>query len=146
MPLWCYRILCTHDVVSEQSPHPLFMRSKMASISNRQLKKVSGDLFRRLTGQSLRTLLIRVGFPYHKSPHDFQWLWVYILLPFLEEASLNELSDTYGKSLRKLYDLLIRYPHAFERLMALLAEPLFSNNSMNLIGVTPAIKAVIARR
>ena len=118
----------------------------MASLPKRPLKKVSGDLFRRLTGQSLRTLLIRAGFPYHKSPYDFQWLWVYILLPFLEEESLNDLSDTDGKRLRNLYDLLIRYPHAFERLMQLLAEPLFSNNSMNLIGVTPAIKAVIAPR
>ena len=118
----------------------------MATLPSRQIKKVSGDLFRRLTGQSLRTLLIRSGFPYHKAPRDFQWLWVYILLPFLEEESLNELSDTYGKSLRNMYGILIRYPHAFERLMQLLAEPFFFNSSTNLISVTPAIKVVIVPR
>ena len=118
----------------------------MARTPSRKLKKGSGDLFRRLTGQSLRKLLIRAGFPYHKSPHAFQWLWVFILVPFLEEDSLNELSHTYGKELRKLYGLLIRYPHAFERLIQLLAEPLFSKNSMRVVGVMPAIKVVIAPR
>jgi hypothetical protein len=118
----------------------------MATTQSRKLKKGSGDLFRRLTGQSLRKLLIRAGFPYHKSPHAFQWLWVFILVPFLKEESLNDLSHTYGKPLRKLYGLLIRYPHAFERLMHLLAEPLFSKNSRSLLGVTPVIKAGIARR
>ena len=118
----------------------------MARTPSRKLKKVSGDLFRRLTGQSLRTLLIRAGFPYHKSPHAFQWLWVFILVPFLEEESLHDLSQTYGKQLRTLYRLLIRYPHAFERLMQLLAEPLFSKNSMRLLGVMPVIKVVTARR
>ena len=118
----------------------------MARIQRRKLKKGSGDLFRHLTGQSLRKLLIRAGFPYHKSPHAFQWLWVFILVPFLEEDSLNDLSQTYGKQLRKLYDLLIRYPQAFERLVQLLAEPLFSKNSMSFLVVMPATKAVIARR
>jgi len=69
-----------------------------------------------------------------------------MLIPFLEEDSLNELSHTYGKQLRTLYGLLMRYPHAFERLMHLLAEPLFSKNAMRFVGVMPAIKAVIARR
>ena len=118
----------------------------MAKIQRRKLKKGSGDLFRRLTGQPLRPLLIRAGFPYHKSPHAFQWLWVFILLPFLEEDSLNDLSQTYGKQLRKLYGLLIRYPHAFERPMQLLSEPLFSKNSRSFLGVTPVIKAGIGRR
>ncbi len=118
----------------------------MARTQSRKLKKVSGDLLRRLTGQSLRTLLIRAGFPYHKSPHAFQWLWVFILVPFLEEDSLHDLSHTYGKPLRKLYGILLRYPHAFERLMQLLADPLFFKNSMNFLGVMPAIKAVTARR
>lgn len=144
--LMVYMRLCMRYVVSEQSPKSLVVRSKMATLPRRQIKKVSGDLFRRLTGQSLRTLLIRAGFPYHKAPRDFQWLWVYILLPFLEEESLNELSDTYGKSLRNLYSLLIHYPQAFERLMQLLAEPLFFNSSTNFIGVTPAIKVVIVPR
>ncbi len=118
----------------------------MARTQRRKLKKVSGDLFRHLTGQSLRRLAIRAGFPYHKSPHLFQWLWVFILVPVLEEDSLNELSQTYGKPLRKLYGILIRYPHAFERLMQLLAEPLFSKNSMSFLGVIPVIKVAIARR
>ncbi len=144
--LMVHMMLCTRYVVSERSPKDIFMRSMMARIQSRKLKKVSGDLFRRLTGQPLRSLLIRAGFPYHKSPHAFQWLWVFILVPFLEEDSLNDLSHTYGKQLRKLYGILMQYPHAFERLMQLLAEPLFSNNSMSFLGVTPAIKAVIARR
>ena len=118
----------------------------MASTQSRKIKKVSSDLFRHLTGQPLRLLVIRAGFPYHKSPHLFQWLWVFILIPFLEEDSLNDLSATYGKSLRKLYPLLMRYPKAFERLIQLLAEPLFSTNSMSFLGVTPAIKAVTVPR
>jgi hypothetical protein len=118
----------------------------MARTQSRKLKKASGDLFRLLTGHRLRNVLIRAGFPYHKSPHLFQWLWVFILVPFLEEDSLNDLSHTYGKQLRKLYGLLIRYPHAFERLMHLLAAPLFSKNLMSFLGAMPAIKAAIARR
>ena len=118
----------------------------MASTQSRKIKKVSSDLFRHLTGQPLRILVTRAGFPYHKSPHLFQWLWVFILVPLLQEDSLHDLSHTYGKQLRKLYRILIRYPHAFERLMHLLAEPLFSKNSMSFLSVTPAIKAVIARR
>ena len=141
-----HMILCARYVVSERPLKDVFMRSMMARTQSRKLKKVSGDLFRRLTGQPLRSLLIRAGFPYHKSPQVFQWLWVFILVPFLEEDSLNDLSRTYGKQLRKLYGILLRYPHAFERLMQLLAEPLFSKNSMSFLSVTPAIKAVIARR
>ena len=144
--LMVHMILCTRYAVSERSPKHRVMRSMMARTPNRKLKKASGDLFRHLTGQPLRTLLIRAGFPYHKSPHAFQWLWVFILVPFLEEDSLNELSHTYGKPLRKLYGILLRYPHAFERLMQLLAEPLFSKNSMNGLGAMPVIKAAIARR
>ena len=144
--LMVHMILCARYVVSEQPPKDVFMRSMMARAQSRKLKKVSGDLFRRLTGQPLRSLLIRAGFPYHKSPHTFQWLWVFMLVPFLEEDSLNDLSRTYGKQLRKLYRILLRYPHAFERLMQLLAEPLFSKNSMSFLSVTPVIKAAIARR
>jgi hypothetical protein len=118
----------------------------MASTPSRKIKKVSSDLFRHLTGQPLRILVIRAGFPYHKSPHLFQWLWVFILVPLLKEDSLHDLSRTYGPQLRQLYTLLVRHPKAFERLVQLLAEPLFSTNSMSLLSVTPAIKAAIVRR
>jgi hypothetical protein len=70
-------------------------------------------------------LVIQAGFAYHKSPRLYQWLWVFILIPFLEEDSLNELSEKYGKQLRKLYPILIRYHQAFERLLHLMASPLF---------------------
>ena len=95
--LMVHMMLCTRYVVSERSRKERVMRSMMASTQSRKLKKVSGDLFRRLMGQPLRNVLIRAGFPYHKSPHAFQWLWVFMLIPFLEEDSLNELSHTYGK-------------------------------------------------
>jgi hypothetical protein len=80
---------------------------------------------RRLTGKSLRILVIRAGFPYHKAPLAYQWLWVFILLPFLDEDSLNELCEKHGKPLRQLYPILRRHPQAFERLVHLLSVPLF---------------------
>jgi hypothetical protein len=80
---------------------------------------------RRLTGGSLRILVISAGFPYHKDPHLYQWLWVYIMLPFLPEDSLNELVENYGDRLRKLYKIIANYPEAFERLVELIAHPLF---------------------
>ncbi len=54
----------------------------------------------RLTGKTLRILLIRAGFPYHKAPHVYQWVWVFLLLPFLEEASMHELIERHGRSSR----------------------------------------------
>lgn len=94
-------------------------------MSKREKKTKCSRLVRRLTGRSLRHLVIGAGFPYHKSPHLYQWVWVFILLPFLEEDTLNELSEMHGKELRKLYDILSRHPEAFERLLRLLAMPLF---------------------
>jgi hypothetical protein len=76
-------------------------------------------------GKKLRVLVIQAGFAYHKSPHLYQWLWVFILLPFLEEDSLNELSEKYGQQLRKLYPILINYPKAFENLVHNLTFPIF---------------------
>ena len=73
----------------------------------------------------MRILLITAGFPYHKSPHLYQWVWVFLLVPFIEEESLNELSENYGKELRKLYSILLHHPQAFQRLLQLIAEPLF---------------------
>ena len=46
-----------------------------------------------------------------------------MMLPFLPEDTLNELSDKHGKELRRLYQILIRYPHSFEKLVSLLAVP-----------------------
>lgn len=70
-------------------------------------------------------MLILAGFPYHESPEAFKWLWVYIMLPFLDEDSIHELIENHGKELRKLYRILLKYPHAFERLMFLLSFQLF---------------------
>jgi hypothetical protein len=88
--------------------------------------KVAGSRFcNRLTGHTFRILVIRAGFPYHKAPSLYPWLWVFILLPFLDEDSLNELAEKHGKPLRQLYPLILRYPTAFERLVRLLSLPLF---------------------
>jgi hypothetical protein len=50
---------------------------------------------------------------------------VFILLPFLDEDSLNELSEHYGNPLRQLYGILRRSPEAFERFVHLLSHPLW---------------------
>jgi len=97
----------------------------MEKKSSRKVKLICTSFFQQFTGKKLRVLVIQAGFAYHKSPHLYQWLWVFILLPFLEEDSLNELSEKYGQQLRKLYPVLIHYPHAFENLLQLLAFPIF---------------------
>jgi len=81
-------------------------------------------LFSRLTGKTLRILVIRAGFPYHKAPHLYPWLVVFILLPFLEEDSLHELIESHDKKLTTLYRLLRQYPESFERFLHLLTIPL----------------------
>lgn len=81
-------------------------------------------MFRRLIHSDLRKLIIRAGFPYHEDPHLYQWLWVFILLPFLPEDTLNELCDEHGKKLRKLYKILYRHPEAFSRLLHSITIPL----------------------
>lgn len=93
-------------------------------MSKRAKKSKCSGLVRRLTGRSLRHLVIGAGFPYHSFPHLWQWLWVFILLPFLEEDTLNELSESHGKELRRLHGILSRHPGAFEKLLRLLAMPL----------------------
>jgi hypothetical protein len=93
---------------------------------NRRTKKAKcSGLIRRLTGRSLRFPVIGAGFPYHKSPHLYQRIRVFILLPFLEEDTLNGLSRKYGRDLRKLYKILTRFPEAFEKLLRMLAMPIF---------------------
>lgn len=82
-------------------------------------------LVKGLTGVNLRILVIRAGFPWHKAPSLYHWLWVFILLPFLEEDSLNDLSEKHGLELRKLYKILIRHSDAFEQLLRMLSLPLF---------------------
>jgi len=94
-------------------------------MKKRELKKKGNSLIQQLFQKDLRTLIIQAGFPYHKSPHLYQWLWVFILLPFLPEDTLNDLSDKHGKELRRLYQILVKYPHSFEKLVSLLAIPLF---------------------
>jgi len=73
----------------------------------------------------LRKWVILAGFPYHKNPHLYQWLWVYILLPFLEEETLNELAEKHGKDLRALYQILRQHPDAFCNLIQQISLPLF---------------------
>jgi len=94
-------------------------------MKKRELKKNSSSFIKRLLNKDLRIFVIQAGFPYHKSPHLYQWLWVFILLPFLPEDTLNELSDNHGKELRCLYQIIEKYPHSFEKLVCLLAIPLF---------------------
>ena len=94
-------------------------------MSSKNKKTECSRIFTRLTGRSLRILVIEAGFPYHKSPHLYRWLWVFILLPFLEEYTLNDLSENCGRELRKLYNILMKYPKAFEKLLRLLALPVF---------------------
>ena len=87
--------------------------------------KISGcRLCQRVFGTTLRILVIRAGFPYHKAPHLYRWLWVFVLLPFWEEATLNELAEKHGKDLKQLYGILRKYPQAFERLVRLISLPL----------------------
>ncbi len=88
--------------------------------------KISGQRFcQRLIGKTLRILVIRAGFPYHHAPDAYKWLWVFILLPFLDADSLNELSEQHGKELKKLYGILRHYPEAFEHLVKIISLPLF---------------------
>lgn len=94
-------------------------------MKKRELKKKGNALIRQLLNKDLRTLIIQAGFPYHKSKHLYQWLWVFILLPFHKEDTLNELSDKHGNELRRLYQIIVKYPHSFEKLVGLLAIPLF---------------------
>ena len=51
------------------------------------VKMLGSRLCQRFTGKTFRTLVIRAGFPYHKAPSLYPWLWVFILLPFLDEDS-----------------------------------------------------------
>ena len=86
-------------------------------MKKRELKKKSNSFRRKLLNKDLRILILKAGFPYHKSPHLYQWLWVFILLPFLSEETLNDLSDKHGKELRRLYQILVKYPLSFEKLV-----------------------------
>ena len=85
----------------------------------------ASQLLKRLTGNTLRILVIQARFPYHKYPLLYKWLWVFIMLPFFEEDSLNDLSEKHGKPLRKLYGLLRRHPETFEKFVHLFSLPLF---------------------
>jgi len=86
-------------------------------MKKRELKKKSNSFIRKLLNKDLKILIIKAGFPYHKSPHLYQWLWVFILLPFLSEETLNDLSEKHGKELRRLYKILVKYPLSFEKLV-----------------------------
>jgi len=94
-------------------------------MNKRELKTQSNAFMRRLLDKDLRKLIIQAGFPYHKSPHLYQWLWVFMSRTFLAEDTLNELSDRHGKELRRLYQILMQYPHSYEKLVRSVAIPLF---------------------
>jgi len=79
----------------------------------------------RLTGASLRKLLISAGFPYHKDPLSYKRIWVFIMLPFMKEESLADLALRHGSELKKLYILLNRHPESSERLLHLMSIPVF---------------------
>ena len=90
-------------------------------MNKRKIKKNSTSFIQRLLNKDLRTLIIRACFPYYKSPHLYQWLWVFIL----PEDTLNDLSDKHGKELRSLYQIIVKYPQSFEKLVNFIAMPLF---------------------
>jgi hypothetical protein len=92
-------------------------------IKRRLLLFNSTSFIQWLLNQDYRSLIIQAGFPYYKSPHLYQWLWVFILLLFLPEDTLNDLSNKHGKELRRLYQILTKYPESFEKLVSLLAVP-----------------------
>ena len=94
-------------------------------IGKRDIKNNSTFIIKSLLNKDLRTLVIQAGFPYYHSPNLYQWLWVFILLPFLPEYTLNDLSEKHGKELRKLYKILINHPLQFQKLISLLSVPLF---------------------
>lgn len=50
---------------------------------------------------------------------------MFILLPFLPEDTLNELSEKHGKEGQSLYQILVKHPDSFEKLVNDLAAPLF---------------------
>jgi len=94
-------------------------------MKKRELKKNSRSFIQQLLNKDLTILIIQAGAPIHKSPHLYQWLWVFILLPFLPEDTLNELSDKHGKELRQLYQIRVKYPRSVEKRVSFLAVPLF---------------------
>jgi hypothetical protein len=47
-------------------------------MKKRELKQKSNSFIQQLLNKDLRTLIIQAGFPSHKSPHLYQWLWVFI--------------------------------------------------------------------
>lgn len=89
------------------------------------MKKKVCQFINRLTGVSLIKLVISAGFPYHKDPLSYERIWVFIMLPFMEEESLADLALRRGSELKKLYILLNRHPESFERLLHLTGIPVF---------------------
>lgn len=89
------------------------------------MKKNVCQFIKNLTGSSLKNLVISAGFPYHKNPLLYERLWVFIMLPFMEEESLAELTLKHGSELKKLYILLNRYPQSSDNLLRLPSIPVF---------------------
>ena len=89
------------------------------------MKKKVCQFINRLTGVSLIKLVISAGFPYHKDPLSYEWIWVFIMLPFMEEESLADLTLKHGSELKKLYIILNRHPESFEKLLHLMSIPVF---------------------
>lgn len=89
------------------------------------MKKKVCQFINRITGASLRKLAISAGFPYHKDPLSYKWIWVFIMLPFMEEESLADLALSHGSELKKLYIILNSHPESFEKLLHLMSIPVF---------------------
>ncbi len=79
-----YNIRYTEIITGKEEIGKMSVRAKTT--------KCSG-LIRRLTGRTLRIPVIRAGFPYHKSPQQYHLIWLFILLPFSEEDTINELCE-----------------------------------------------------
>jgi hypothetical protein len=80
----------------------LSLLQKYFSLSHKRLffnisMQVIDLLCKHLTWEKLRIPVIRAGFPYHKDPLLYHWLWVFTMLPFLDEDSLNDLSEKHRK-------------------------------------------------
>ena len=89
------------------------------------MKKKVCQFINRLTGVSLRKLVISAGFPYHKDPLSYELIWIFIMLPFMEEESLADLALKHGSELKRLYIILNRHPESFEKLSHLMSIPVF---------------------
>ena len=63
-------------------------------MKKRELKKKGNDFIRRLLDKDYQSLIIKAGFPYHKSPHLGKWLWVFMERTFWKEDMLVDFLES----------------------------------------------------